>query len=101
MTKIKVLHIITHLPVGGAQDNTLLTVERHDHKKYDVTLMCAPEGEWVERAERIPNLKIEYIYKLTRPIHPISDIIAFYQIYKRIKKNKYHIKTHGDFQLEV
>ncbi len=94
--KIKVLHIITHLRVGGAQDNTLLTVERHDRTKYDVTLMCAPDGAWVERAQKIPELKIVFIEKLTRPIHPISDARAFLQIYRHLKNETYDIvHTHS------
>ncbi|KAA3617970.1 MAG: glycosyltransferase family 1 protein [Calditrichaeota bacterium] len=94
--KIKVIHIITHLHVGGAQDNTLLTVERHDRKKIDVTLMCAPDGYWVERAQKIPDLRLVFIDKLTRPIHPISDISAFFQIYSHLKKEGYDIvHTHS------
>ena len=47
-TKIKVLHVITHLPIGGAQDNTLYTVELLDKKKYDISLCCNLDGELVE-----------------------------------------------------
>ncbi|MCA9733053.1 MAG: glycosyltransferase family 4 protein [Deferribacteres bacterium] len=94
--KFKVLHIITHMHVGGAQDNTLITVERHDRKKFDVTLMCSPEGAWVERAKQIPNLNIVFIEKLTRPIHPVSDVLAFFQIYRHLKTEKYDIvHTHS------
>ena len=34
--KIKIIHFITHLPVGGAQDNTLFTLELLDKKKYEI-----------------------------------------------------------------
>ena len=94
--KIKVLHIITHLHVGGAQDNTLLTLEQHDRKKFDVTLMCAPEGDWVSRAQNIPELKIVFIDKLTRPIHLFSDVIAFFKILRHLRKVEYDIvHTHS------
>ena len=85
--KIRVLHIITNLPVGGAQDNTLLTVEMLDRSKYDVSLMCANEGGWVERAREIPNLDLIFVNEFTRPVHVIRDIIAFWKIYKAIKQS--------------
>lgn len=82
--------------VGGAQDNTLLTVERHDRKKFNVTLMCSAEGAWVDRAKSIPDLKIVFVDKLTRPIHPVSDVLAFFQIYRHLKHEKYDIvHTHS------
>ena len=36
--RLKVLHLITHLGVGGALDNTLLTVERLSRERYQVDL---------------------------------------------------------------
>lgn len=94
--KIRVLHIITNLPVGGAQDNTLLTVEMLDRSKYDVSLMCANEGGWVERAREIPNLDLIFVNEFTRPVHVIRDIIAFWKIYKAIKAGQYEIvHTHS------
>ncbi len=56
MTRIKVLHVITHLGVGGALDNTLLTVERLPRARYQVDLAAghlpADEGytSWEERS---------------------------------------------------
>ena len=43
-SKIKILHVITHLPIGGAQDNTLYTVELLDKEKYDISLCCNLDG---------------------------------------------------------
>ena len=51
MKKIKLLHIITHLPIGGAQDNTLFTVELLDRKKYEISLCCNMVGDLVSRAK--------------------------------------------------
>ena len=56
--KIKILHVITHLPIGGAQDNTLYTVELLDKEKYDISLCCNFDGELVKRAENIKGIKI-------------------------------------------
>jgi len=94
--KHKVLHIITNLPIGGAQDNTFITVERLDHNRYDVSLMAADDGEWVSRFQQVKDLKLIFVNNLTRPINFINDIIAFYKIYQILKKNKYDIvHTHS------
>ncbi|MFQ5677727.1 MAG: glycosyltransferase family 4 protein [bacterium] len=94
--KIKVLHIITHLPIGGAQDNTLLTVERLDRKNFDVSLMCSPDGDWLQRAQNIKNLNLIFVHELARKIQVLKDIIAFWKIYAIIKKDKYTIvHTHS------
>ena len=94
--RIKVLHIITNLPVGGAQDNTLLTVERLDRARYEVSLMCSPEGHWVRRAAHIPDLNLIFIDELVRPISIFRDLIAFWRIYRHIRKQRYTIvHTHS------
>lgn len=94
--KIKVLHIITNLPIGGAQDNTLLTVEHLDRSKYDVTLICAKDGDWVVRANEISHLRIFYLDDLVRRIHPLKDILALLKLFKNIRKEKYDIvHTHS------
>jgi len=94
--KIRVLHIITNLPVGGAQDNTLITVERLDRHQFDVTLMCSPDGEWRERAENIPDLELIFVDALTRPVHPFYDTVAFWKLCTLIKRGGYDIvHTHS------
>ena len=94
--RIKILHIITNLPVGGAQDNTLITVERLNRSFYDVTLMCAPEGQWIRRALQAKDLKLTFVDELIRPIHLLYDVVAFWRIYCHIKKEKYTIvHTHS------
>jgi len=94
--KIKILHIITNLPIGGAQDNTLLTVERLDKQLWDVTLLCGPGGAWMERAKNNQEIKLIVLDQLVRPIKLLSDIVAVYKIYKLLKVEKYDIvHTHS------
>ena len=52
---MRIVHVITHLIIGGAQENTLLTVDGlHHHYHDDVTLITGPaegpEGDLFERA---------------------------------------------------
>jgi glycosyltransferase involved in cell wall biosynthesis len=96
---IKILHIITRLIVGGAQENTLLSVEGLDNlPEYEVTLVTGvddgPEGDLLERAARTTRLVI--LPELGRSISPISDIKAFWKLYRLIREGRYHIvHTHS------
>jgi glycosyltransferase involved in cell wall biosynthesis len=96
MRKIKVLHIITHLPIGGAQDNTLLTVEKLDPGRYNVTLLCGPEGAWIKRLEEMNHVRPVFLKSLIRPVHPLADLTAAIQIYRHIRSEQYQIvHTHS------
>lgn len=95
-SRIRVLHIITNLPVGGAQDNTLLTVERLNRDKYHLTLLCANDGLWVRRAKMIKNLDLIFVNQLRRKIHLTKDFMAFWKIYQILRKGQYNIvHTHS------
>jgi glycosyltransferase involved in cell wall biosynthesis len=75
--KFRVVHFITRLIIGGAQENTLLTVE-DQHRLYgdEVTLICGPglgpEGTLVERAQS-GGLDLRILSELRRSIHPWRD----------------------------
>ena len=94
--KIKLLHVITHLPIGGAQDNTLYTVELLNKDKYDISLSCNLNGELVSRAKKVKNLKLYDVPNLRREVSIINDIRAFLYLYKLIKKENFTIiHTHS------
>ncbi|NIR50719.1 glycosyltransferase family 4 protein, partial [candidate division KSB1 bacterium] len=94
--RIKILHIITNLPVGGAQDNTLLTVEKLDRQKYEVSLLCSSKGEWRERAKQIKDLNLIFVDELTRKIQIFYDIIALWKLFRIMKREKYTlVHTHS------
>ena len=96
---VRVLHIITRLIVGGAQENTLLSVEGLDRlPEYEVALVTGvdngPEGDLLERARRTTRLAI--VPELGRSINPLSDLVAFFKLYRLIRKGRYHIvHTHS------
>lgn len=75
-----VAHIITRLIVGGAQENTLLTVE-DQHRDYGdrVTLITGPplgpEGSLLERAQA-GGFDVRVVPSLRRSIHPVRDAAA-------------------------
>ena len=94
--KIKLLHVITHLPIGGAQDNTLYTVELLNKDKYDISLSCNLNGDLVSRAKKVKHLKLYDVPNLRREVSIINDIRAFLYLYKLIKKENFTIiHTHS------
>ena len=96
---IRVLHIITRMIVGGAQENTLLSVVGLDAMpEYEVTLLSGidqgREGELLSQARETTHLIV--LPEMGRSINPFSDLIAFWKLYKLIKKGRYHIvHTHS------
>ena len=81
---MRIVHVITRLILGGAQENTLLTVEDlHHHYKDDVTLITGPaegpEGDLFARAHA-QGLKVEVMPELVRAIRPATDLRAYMKL---------------------
>ncbi len=74
-----VVHVITRLIVGGAQENTLLSCEGLVQRGCEVTLISGPtrgpEGSLVERA-RAGGYRYIELPELVRPINPWLDARA-------------------------
>ncbi|MCA9053577.1 MAG: glycosyltransferase family 4 protein [Planctomycetaceae bacterium] len=78
---MRVAHVITRLIVGGAQENTLLTVQGQHHDYQDeVTLITGPglgpEGSLEGRADEL-GLDVRVIPELQRAIHPLRDWASY------------------------
>jgi glycosyltransferase involved in cell wall biosynthesis len=97
---MRIVHVITRLIIGGAQENTLLTVEGLHHRHGDdVTLITGPaegpEGDLFDRAER-QGLKLELLPELVRPIRPATDLRAYRRLrreFRRLRPDVVH--THS------
>lgn len=87
MNKIKVVHIITKLELGGAQKNTLYTVEHLNKEKFEVYLMSGCGGILDNEATKLKekNIKVFFLKNLVREISPIKDILALFEIYNYLK----------------
>lgn len=78
---MKVVHVITRLIVGGAQENTLFTCE-DQHRSFgdDVTLIAGPgvgpEGS-LERRAHSGGYRVEILPELQRAIAPHRDWAAY------------------------
>src|SRR5437868_5991451 len=88
---MKIVHIITRLIVGGAQENTLLSCEGQHDLGHDVTLITGPalgpEGSLMERAHS-HGYKVEVIEEMRRAILPLKD----WRTYKRLVRRFGEIK---------
>jgi len=83
---LRIAHLITRLIVGGAQENTLATIEDHVQLDGDdVTLITGPplgpEGSLIPRAEQ-SGCNLIVMPELARSIHPLRE----YQAYRKIKR---------------
>lgn len=96
---MRVLHPITRLIIGGAQENTILTATLLDETEWDVTVLSGPqtgsEGSLIEAAyDRGLTLEIEPT--LVREIHPVKDAITFLRLIRFMRKGNYTIvHTHS------
>jgi glycosyltransferase involved in cell wall biosynthesis len=96
---LKIVHIITRLILGGAQENTLITCRLLAERDHDVTLITGPalgpEGELFEQTKN-QKYKTIVIPKMIRAIYPLYDTISYFQIKKYLKQIKADIvHTHS------
>jgi glycosyltransferase involved in cell wall biosynthesis len=95
-----VLHVITRLIVGGAQENTLLTViGQQADPRFRVTLLSGidlgPEGDLHERA-RAAGVDLVLVPWLVRPIRPATDLRALVGLARLMRRGRYHVvHTHS------
>ena len=86
---LKIVHIITRLILGGAQENTLITCKELAARGHDVTLITGPpigpEGQLLNEVRK-QSYKTIVIDELIRPICPVKDSISYNKIKKVLKK---------------
>jgi glycosyltransferase involved in cell wall biosynthesis len=88
---MRIIHIITRLIVGGAQENTLLSCEGQHRLGHEVTLITGPalgpEGSLMERA-RDGGYRVEVIEGMRRAIRPARDFIAYRHLVRLLRRLK-------------
>ena len=86
---MKIVHIITRLILGGAQENTLITCKLLAQRGHDVTLITGPalgpEGELFNQTKG-QNYKVIVLDRLRRAINPFNDIISCFRIKKLLRQ---------------
>src|SRR3954465_1359357 len=86
---MKIVHIITRLIVGGAQENTLISCEGQHAKGHEVTLITGPamgpEGSLMERALG-GGYRVEVVEQMRRAILPFKDYSTYRWLVKRLRE---------------
>ena len=86
---LKIVHIITRLILGGAQENTLITCKVLAQRGHDVTLVTGPalgpEGELFNQAQG-QGYKVVIVERLRRAINPFNDAVSYFQIKKLLRQ---------------
>lgn len=84
---MKIVHIITRLIVGGAQENTLISCEAQHQRGHDVTLMTGPaigpEGSLMDRAAA-GGYRVEVVDQMRRAILPTKDYSTYRWLLRRL-----------------
>jgi glycosyltransferase involved in cell wall biosynthesis len=86
---VHIVHVITRLIVGGAQENTLLSCEGQHALGHEVTLLTGPsegpEGSLMARAEAA-GYRVEVVEPLVRNLQPRQDWAAYRQLTGRLRE---------------
>jgi len=86
---VKIVHVITRLIIGGAQENTLITCKLLAGRGHEVTLITGPaigpEGELFEQTKGA-GFETIVVDKLRRAISPFNDVRAYLAIKNLLRK---------------
>jgi glycosyltransferase involved in cell wall biosynthesis len=88
MARLRVLHVITKLELGGAQQNTLYTVANLNRSLFDPHLISGPGGVLDDEAGMMTDVSLKFCGELSRPIRPVADYQAYQQLRQQIKEIK-------------
>lgn len=97
--KLSICHVITRMVIGGAQENTLYTIQGHLEKGHQVTLItgCStgPEGNLLKNSCP-PGMELLEIPDLVREIKPWRDWRAYCQLKKIFQAKRFSVvHTHA------
>ena len=88
---MRIVHVITRLIVGGAQENTLLSCEGQHGRGHDVTLVTGPplgpEGSLMERA-KAGGYRVIEVDEMRRSILPLKDFRTYHRLTRLLRDLK-------------
>jgi len=79
LRRVPVIHAITKLEFGGAQQNTLYTVANLDRERFEPVLITGPEGYLMEEARDL-GVDLRIAPSLERPIRPGTDVRSYREL---------------------
>lgn len=92
----RVLHLITRLDLGGAQQNTLFCVEHHDRRSFDVDLVAGRGGDLDSTARGIAGAGVLLVPWLRHSIAPWADLLALFRLCAHFRRRRIDlVHTHS------
>ena len=83
--KRRILHVITRLELGGAQQNTLFCIAHHDRERFEVGLLAGRGGLLDDEAREISDARIRLVSWLKHPVSPLWDLSALFRMGKQTR----------------
>lgn len=96
---MKICHVITRMIVGGAQENTLLTLRGHLEHGHDAVLVTGPttgpEGKLLQQAKG-PMPRVVEVPHLIRALRPHQDFLAYLELKRLFRSERFDVvHTHS------
>lgn len=86
MSRLRIVHVITKLELGGAQGNTIYTVSNLNRSLFDVHLIAGPGGLLDDEVQNLKDVTVHFCGDLSRPIRPVADYHAYTRLRSLIKE---------------
>ncbi len=94
--RLKVLHVVARLDMGGAQLNTLSVVRRLDRKRFLPMLAAGTAGQLAADARGLEGVQVFLLGQLCREINPVLDAAALVRLVLLCRRERVDIvHTHG------
>ena len=87
-TRARVVHVITLLEWGGAQENTLYTVGHLDPERFERVLVAGPGGMLDPEARSLADVRYLTVPALAREVRPARDLRAFFALRSLFREEK-------------
>ena len=96
---LRICHVITRMIVGGAQENTLLTIRGHREAGQECELVTGPspgrEGELLKQSVNA-GLKVTVFPELVRELSVADDLKAYFRLKRYFRENRFDVvHTHS------
>lgn len=85
---ITVVHLITKLEMGGAQENTLYTVEHLDRRRFRVALVHGPGGYFDAAASQLADTDVEVVPELVREVKLRNDSACLSALVRTLRRRR-------------
>jgi glycosyltransferase involved in cell wall biosynthesis len=90
-TPVRVAHIVTRLALGGADENTLFTVNGLDPARFQTVLVVGSGSDPAMLARVAPHVEVIEVPDLIREISPPRDFRAFFHLRRLLRDGGFGI----------